>query len=368
MNVYDPWEESQANIKVVGVGGGGTNAVNRMIESGIKHVEFIAVNTDVQVLKLSVADRQIQIGPKVTKGLGAGSNPDLGEKAGEESRDVIAEALSGADLIFITAGMGGGTGTGSSPVIAEIAKQMGALTIAVVTKPFSFEGRRRAQVAEGGINRLREKVDTLITIPNDKLLQVVAKNTSLVDAFRAADDVIKQGVQGISDLITVPGLINLDFADVNTIMRDSGTALMGIGVGTGENRAVEAARMAIASPLLETSIQGAHGLLFNITGGKAMTLQEVNEAANLIAEVADPEANIIFGSVIDETMDDAIKIIVIATGFDGQHKKESKPTSRPNISGVSSPSTTAPASKPSPSFDFKEFGEDLEVPAFLRKK
>ncbi len=371
MNVYDPWEEAQANIKVVGVGGGGTNAVNRMIESGIKHVEFIAVNTDVQVLKLSVADRQIQIGPKVTKGLGAGFNPELGERAAEESRDVIAEALAGADLIFITAGMGGGTGTGASPIIAEIAKQMGALTIAVVTRPFGFEGRRRFTIADSGITRLKEKVDTLITIPNDKLLAVVAKNTTLIDAFRAADDVIKQGVQGISDLITVPGLINLDFADVNTIMRESGTALMGIGVGSGETRAIDAAKMAIASPLLETSIQGAHGLLFNITGGKNMTLQEVNEAANLIAEVADPEANIIFGSVIDESLDDMIKITVIATGFDGQYKKEVKVIQR-SSTGSSQSSGAAQSqgyNKPASSaFDFADLDKELEVPSFLRKK
>jgi cell division protein FtsZ len=365
MNVYDPWEESQASIKVVGVGGGGTNAVNRMIETGIKHVEFIAVNTDVQVLKLSVADRQIQIGAKVTKGLGAGFNPELGERAAEESRDVIAEALAGADLIFIASGMGGGTGTGASPIIAEIARQLGSLTIAIVTKPFSFEGRRRAQIAEQGIAKLREKVDTLITIPNDKLLQAVAKNTTLLDAFRSADDVIKQGVQGISDLITVPGLINLDFADVNTIMRDAGTALMGIGIGTGENRAVEAARMAISSPLLETSIEGARGLLFNITGGKNATLNEINEAANLISQVADPDANIIFGSVIDDTLEDQIKITVIATSFDAaRYKKEGR-------TGGGTPATgtgTKPEQQSAGSFDLRDFGEDLEIPSFLKKK
>lgn len=364
MNVYDPWEESQASIKVVGVGGGGTNAVNRMIETGIKHVEFIAINTDVQVLKLSVADRQIQIGPKVTKGLGAGFNPELGERAAEESRDVIAEALAGADLIFIASGMGGGTGTGASPIIAEIARQLGSLTIAVVTKPFSFEGRRRAQIAEQGIAKLREKVDTLITIPNDKLLQAVAKNTTLMDAFRSADDVIKQGVQGISDLITVPGLINLDFADVNTIMRDAGTALMGIGIGTGENRALEAARMAISSPLLETSIEGARGLLFNITGGKNATLNEINEAANLISQVADPDANIIFGSVIDDTLEDQIKITVIATGFDAKYKKEGR-----TGGSASTPSAgSKPEQQAAGSFDFRDFGEDLEIPSFLKKK
>ncbi len=359
MNVYDPWEESQANIKVVGVGGGGTNAVNRMIESSIKHVEFIAVNTDVQVLKLSVADRQIQIGAKVTKGLGAGFNPELGEKAAEESRDMIAEALAGADLIFITAGMGGGTGTGASPIIAEIARQLGALTIAVVTKPFSFEGRRRAQVAEQGVTKLKEKVDTLITIPNDKLLQVVAKNTTLLDAFRTADDIVKQGVQGIADLITVPGLINLDFADVNTIMRDAGTALLGIGVGTGENRSVEAARMAISSPLLEATIEGARGLLFNISGGKSMTLTEVNEAANLISQVADPEANIIFGSVVDDALDDQVKITVIATGFDSRYKREGKNQQ------VSQPAVSTP---PVASFQFNDLSEDIEIPSFLKRK
>lgn len=359
MNVYDPWEESQANIKVVGVGGGGTNAVNRMIESNIKHVEFIAVNTDVQVLKLSVADRQIQIGAKVTKGLGAGFNPELGEKAAEESRDMIAEALAGADLIFITAGMGGGTGTGASPIIAEIGRQLGALTIAVVTKPFSFEGRRRAQVAEQGISKLKEKVDTLITIPNDKLLQVVAKNTTLLDAFRTADDIVKQGVQGIADLITVPGLINLDFADVNTIMRDAGTALLGIGIGTGENRSVEAARMAISSPLLEATIEGAKGLLFNISGGKNMTLAEVNEAANLISQVADPEANIIFGSVVDDALEDQVKITVIATGFDSRYKRESK------TQQLTTPTVAAP---PVASFQLNDLGEDIEIPSFLKRK
>lgn len=359
MNVYDPWEESQANIKVVGVGGGGTNAVNRMIESNIKHVEFIAVNTDVQVLKLSVADRQIQIGAKVTKGLGAGFNPELGEKAAEESRDMIAEALAGADLIFITAGMGGGTGTGASPIIAEIGRQLGALTIAVVTKPFSFEGRRRAQVAEQGISKLKEKVDTLITIPNDKLLQVVAKNTTLLDAFRTADDIVKQGVQGIADLITVPGLINLDFADVNTIMRDAGTALLGIGIGTGENRSVEAARMAISSPLLEATIEGAKGLLFNISGGKNMTLAEVNEAANLISQVADPEANIIFGSVVDDALEDQVKITVIATGFDSRYKRESK------TQQLTTPAVAAP---PVASFQLNDLGEDIEIPSFLKRK
>ncbi|MCR4428981.1 MAG: cell division protein FtsZ [Caldiserica bacterium] len=364
MSLYDPWEESPANIKVVGVGGGGTNAVNRMIEAGIKNVEFIAINTDVQVLKLSLADRQIQIGPKVTKGLGAGFNPELGERAGEESRDIIAEALAGADLVFITAGMGGGTGTGASPIIAEVARQLGALTIAVVTKPFSFEGRRRAQIAEHGVDKLKEKVDTLITIANDKLLQVVPKNTTLIEAFRMADEVIKQGVQGISDLITVPGLINLDFADVNTIMRNAGSALMGIGVGSGENRAEAAAKMAISSPFLEASIEGAKGLLFNITGGKNMTLAEVNEAASVISSIADPEANIIFGSVIDDNMEDEIKITVIATGFDSRFRKESRLT--PPAPGPS-PEAQVPPS-PSFSFDLKDVGEDIEIPSFLKRK
>lgn len=305
-----------AQIKVVGVGGGGNNAVNRMIEAGLRGVEFISVNTDKQALYLSKANQKIQIGDKLTKGLGAGANPEVGEKAAEENRDEITQALKGADLIFITAGMGGGTGTGAAPVVASIAKELGVLTVGVVTKPFLFEGRKRMIHAEQGVAKLKDCVDTLVTIPNDRLLQVVDKKTPITEAFRVADDVLKQGVQGISDLITIPGLINLDFADVKTIMLDTGLAHMGIGKATGEGRAVEAAKQAISSPLLETTINGATGVLLNITGGPNLSLFEVNEAADQVKEAADPDANIIFGAVINEELGDEIRITVIATGFD----------------------------------------------------
>lgn len=307
-----------AQIKVIGVGGGGSNAVNRMIESGLKGVEFIAINTDVQALHLSKAENRLQIGEKLTKGLGAGANPEIGFQAAEENRNDLEAALKGADMVFVTAGMGGGTGTGAAPIVAEIAKELGALTVGVVTKPFVFEGRKRQVQAESGVANMKEKVDALITIPNEKLLQVVDKNTSINDAFHIADDVLRQGVQGISDLIAVPGLINLDFADVKTIMRKTGTALMGIGTASGENRASSAARAATSSPLLETSIEGARGVLLNITGGPSLGLFEVNEAAEIIAQVVDPEANIIFGAVIDEQMAEEVRVTVIATGFDGQ--------------------------------------------------
>lgn len=307
-----------AAIKVIGVGGGGNNAVNRMIAAGLQGVEFISVNTDAQALLLSQAPYRIQIGEKLTKGLGAGANPEVGEKAAQESREELLKALKGADMIFITAGMGGGTGTGAAPIVAECAKEVGALTVGVVTRPFGFEGRRRQSQAERGIAKLKEAVDTLITIPNDRLMQVVDKRTSIVEAFRIADDVLRQGVQGISDLIAVPGLINLDFADVKTIMQETGSALMGIGVGNGDNRAVAAAEAAIKSPLLETSIEGAKGVLLNITGGASLGLFEVNEAAEIIARAADPEANIIFGAVIDETCEDQVRVTVIATGFDSK--------------------------------------------------
>jgi cell division protein FtsZ len=305
-----------ANIKVIGVGGGGSNAINRMIGAGLKGVEFVALNTDAQALRMSNASQKIQIGEKLTKGLGAGANPEIGKKAAEESRDMLSETMDGADMVFITCGMGGGTGTGAAPIIAEIAKELGALTVGVVTKPFSFEGRRRMAQADQGIDALREEVDTLIVIPNDRLLQVAEAQTSILDAFRIADDVLRQGVQGISDLITVPGLINLDFADVRTIMTDAGSALMGIGVASGENRALEAARSATASPLLEASIHGAKGVLMNITGSSNMGLFEVNEAAETVADAADPDALVIFGAVIDDSMGDEIKVTVIATGFD----------------------------------------------------
>ncbi len=305
-----------AKIKVIGVGGGGNNAVNRMISSGLQGVEFIAVNTDAQALLHAMAPQRIQIGEKLTKGLGAGANPEIGEKAAQESREEIMQALKGADMVFVTAGMGGGTGTGAAPVVAECARELGALTVGVVTKPFSFEGRRRLKQAEMGTANLKEKVDTIITIPNDRLLQVIDKKTSMMDAFSIADDVLRQGVQGISDLIAVPGLINLDFADINSVMNNAGSALMGIGVGKGENAAVSAAQAAINSPLLETSIQGARGVLYNICGGPNLTLFEVNEASQIIQDAAHEEANIIFGSSIDESLEDEVRVTVIATGFD----------------------------------------------------
>ena len=305
-----------AKIKVIGVGGGGNNAVNRMISSGLQGVEFIAVNTDAQALLHAMAPQRIQIGEKLTKGLGAGANPEIGEKAAQESREEIMQALKGADMVFVTAGMGGGTGPGAAPVVAECARELGALTVGVVTKPFSFEGRRRLKQAEMGTANLKEKVDTIITIPNDRLLQVIDKKTSMMDAFSIADDVLRQGVQGISDLIAVPGLINLDFADINSVMNNAGSALMGIGVGKGENAAVSAAQAAINSPLLETSIQGARGVLYNICGGPNLTLFEVNEASQIIQDAAHEEANIIFGSSIDESLEDEVRVTVIATGFD----------------------------------------------------
>jgi cell division protein FtsZ len=317
-----------ATIKVLGIGGGGTNAVNRMIGSGVKGVEFWGVNTDLQALSVSLADNRLQIGAKLTKGLGAGSNPEVGQKAAEESREDIKQTLQGADMIFLTAGMGGGTGTGGSPIIAEISKELGLLTIAVVTKPFRFEGPVRISQAESGVALLKEKVDALIVIPNDKLLQVVEKKTSIIEAFKVADDVLRQGVKGISDLITVPGLINLDFADVRTIMFEAGSAMMGIGTGSGDNRAVEAAEQAISSPLLEETITGAKGVIFNVTGGSDLTLYEVNDAAEVIYNAVDPDANIIFGAVIDEKLQGDVVVTVIATGFKpgARKEKESMPT------------------------------------------
>jgi cell division protein FtsZ len=313
---FDIDMEQFAQIKVIGIGGGGNNAVNRMINAGLRGVEFISINTDKQALFLSKANTKIQIGEKITKGLGAGANPDIGEKAANESKDEIGQSIKGADMVFITAGMGGGTGTGAAPIVAQIAKEMGILTVGVVTKPFIFEGRKRMQFAERGIENLKEAVDTLVTIPNDRLLQVAEKKTSIVDAFVMADDVLRQGVQGISDLITVPGLINLDFADVKTIMLNTGLAHMGIGRASGEERAEEATKKAIESPLLETSIEGAKGVLLNITGGADLGLFEVDVAAGLIEKSADPDANIIIGAVIDENLNDELVITVIATGFD----------------------------------------------------
>ena len=302
-------QSSFASIKVVGCGGGGTNAVNRMVEAGLNGVEFIAVNTDRQALTLSNADVKIQIGEKLTKGLGAGAVPDIGRRAAEESREEIAQALKGADLVFVTAGMGGGTGTGAAPVVAEIARENNCLTIAVVTKPFTFEGKQRMKNAEIGINELKQSVDTLVVIPNDRLLQVVSKGTSMIEAFGIADDVLRQGIQGISDLIALPALINLDFADVKTVMESGGMAHMGIGYGDGENKMVQAAKNAISSPMLETTIDGARAVLINITGGADISIIEINEAANLIMEAADPDANIIFGAGVDETMGDKVRAL-----------------------------------------------------------
>src|SRR6266851_155766 len=370
--------ENFALIKVIGIGGGGCNAVNRMIRAELMGVEFIAVNTDAQALLLSDAPHKIRIGDKVTKGLGAGADPSIGRKAAEDDSEKLYEALKEADMIFVTAGMGGGTGTGGAPVIAEIAKDIGALTVAVVTKPFGFEGAKRKLLAEQGISDLVDKVDTLITIPNDRLLQVVEKRTSMVDAFRIVDDVLRQGVQGISDLITVPGLINLDFADVKTIMSNAGSALMGIGHGSGETRAADAARQAITSPLLEQSIDGARGVLFTITGSPDLTLVEVNEAAEIIHAAADPEANIIFGAVIDERMGGEVKISVIATAFEqarairrleGPMYKRQAPSVEQRASSASAVSA-APTMAPHPRTEEpkKYAADDLEVPSFLRRR
>ena len=318
-----------ATIKVVGCGGGGNNAVNRMVDAGLRGVEFISVNTDRQALSQTNAQVKIQIGEKLTKGLGAGAIPEVGRRAAEESREEIASALKGADLVFITAGMGGGTGTGAAPVVAEIARDLGTLTIAVVTKPFNFEGKQRMKNAEAGIAELKQHVDTLVVIPNDRLLQVVNKGTTMLEAFRIADDVLRQGIQGISDLIAVPAMINLDFADVKTVMESGGMAHMGIGIGRGENKLVDAAKNAISSPLLETNIDGARAVLINVTGGEDISIVDINEAANLIMEAAEPDANIIFGAGIDETMDDEVRITVIATGFEKTPFPTKEPARKP---------------------------------------
>ena len=349
--------DGTATIKVIGVGGAGNNAVNRMIDAGIKNVEFISVNTDRQALQLSKASTKIQIGEKLTRGLGAGANPDIGAQAAEESRTEVAEALRGADMVFVTAGMGGGTGTGAAPIVAGTAKEMGILTIGVVTKPFTFEGKKRLAQAERGIESLKGKVDTLVVIPNDKLLQIIDRKTSIIEAFRMADDVLRQGVQGISDLIAVPGLINLDFADVKTIMLDRGMAHMGVGRASGENRAEDAAKEAIQSPLLETSIEGARGVIINITGGSDVGLHEANTAAELVQRSADPEANIIFGSVTDDSMGDEIQITVIATGFENEDESVQKATDIVNKAWEKmNPKTTEPANP-----------NELDIPTFLRK-
>jgi cell division protein FtsZ len=339
-----------ADIKVIGVGGGGSNAINRMLASSLSGVQFWTVNTDVQSLGTAMPSNKLQIGTKLTRGLGAGGNPMVGMKAAEESRDEIAAALEGSDMVFITAGMGGGTGTGAAPIVAEIAREVGALTVGVVTKPFTFEGRRRWQQAEEGIAMIRDKVDTLIVIPNDRLLTVVEKRTSVQEAFRLADDVLRHGVQGICDIITIPGLINVDFADVKAVMSAAGSALMGVGTATGEGRAVEAARTAISSPLLETSIDGASGVIFNVTGGPDLTLYEVNEAAEVIYSVASPEANIIFGAVIDEKVQGEIRITVIATGFDGGRGPAPQRETITSVRAGSAPAPAAAITAPSPQF------------------
>ncbi|MCR8848559.1 cell division protein FtsZ [Rossellomorea sp. SC111] len=380
---FDTNLDSLATIKVIGVGGGGNNAVNRMIEHGVQGVEFIAVNTDAQALNLSKAEIKMQIGGKLTRGLGAGANPEVGKKAAEESKEQIEEALRGADMVFVTAGMGGGTGTGAAPVIAQIAREIGALTVGVVTRPFTFEGRKRSNQASGGIAAMKEGVDTLIVIPNDRLLEIVDKSTPMLEAFREADNVLRQGVQGISDLIATPGLINLDFADVKTIMSNKGSALMGIGAASGENRATEAAKKAVSSPLLETSIDGAQGVLMNITGGTSLSLYEVQEAADIVASASDQEVNMIFGSVINEELKDDIVVTVIATGFNEEVIQPPKQT-RPTFGGMK------PNQSPNPSQSVKReqpkreeqpqqhepvrtssnqgAEETLDIPTFLRNR
>lgn len=369
-----------AKIKVIGAGGGGNNAVNTMIQSQLQGVEFISVNTDKQALKESQAEQKIQIGEKLTRGLGAGANPDVGKRAAEESKDEIIKALQGADMVFVTAGMGGGTGTGSAPVIAQLAKEMGILTVGVVTKPFMFEGKVRMKNAEAGIEELKSKVDTLITIPNDRLLQIVQRNTSMKEAFSIADDVLKQGIQSISDLIVVPGLVNLDFADVTSVMKEKGLAHMGIGRASGENRAVNAAKEAIQSPLLETSIKGAKAVLLNITGGENLGLVEINEAAMLVQESCDPEVNIIFGATINPELEDEIKITVISTGFDENNSMVLEPQVRTTpIREVSAPKVSEPVFErietkeepvveEAPQRRIEAIEDDMEIPTFLRRR
>jgi cell division protein FtsZ len=359
LSVRDQTGNYLAVIKVVGVGGGGSNAVNRMVDAGLSGVEFVAANTDAQALLVVDSDIKVQIGADSTRGLGAGADPAVGKKAAEESRDEMKDVLKGADMVFITAGEGGGTGTGGSPIVAEIAKQdLGALTVGVVTRPFGFEGRRRAEQAHLGIEELRDRVDTLIVIENDRLLQVVEKRTSIIDAFRMADDILRQGVQGITDLITVPGIVNLDFADVRAIMTEAGSALMGIGTASGENRAAEAAHTAISSPLLESSIEGATGILLNISGPAEMGLFEVNEAAEVVTSAADQNANVIFGAVIDESLKDEVRVTVIATGFGpGAHRRRRRTT-------VEEPEPAKPRTESEEPFELPK--DVLEVPSFLR--
>jgi len=384
-----PVVETFAKIKVIGVGGSGSSAINRMIDCGIRGVEFIAVNTDVQALHCNKASKKIHIGKTITRGLGAGMNPDLGKRSAEEAQNEIRDMLKDADMVFVTCGLGGGTGTGASPSIAEIARDLGALTVAVVTKPFAFEGAQRKNIAERGLSELADKVDTIITIPNDKLLQVVDKKTSLLDAFMVADEVLRQGVQGISELITVPGLINVDFADVKAVMSNAGSALMGIGQASGENKAIEAAKAAISSPLLEMSIEGARGILFTIVGGPNLSMHEVNEAAKVITSSVDEDAKIIFGAVIDEKYKDEIKITVVATGFDGHRVGVSEAVSQDRIytpnpyiaaeedkenkeQMTKKKSKISPLkqaqSEPAQKKSAEEEDDELGIPAFIRKK
>lgn len=362
-----------AVIKVVGVGGGGTNAVNRMIEEGIRGVEFVAINTDAQALAISDADIKVHIGTDITRGLGAGANPEVGRKAAEESRDDIAEALAGADMVFITCGEGGGTGTGAAPIVADIAmNDVGALTVAVVTKPFTFEGRKRKNSAEEGIKTLAESVDTMIVIPNDRLLDIAEKKTTMLEAFTTADGVLSQGTQGITDLITVPGVINLDFADVKTIMKQAGTAMMGIGVASGDTRAVDAAQQAISSPLLESSVDGATRVLLSIAGSKDLGIQEINDAADLVANAVDPDANIIFGTVVDESLGDQVRITVIATGFSDSNVNRQDElfaaSKAPRSDRGSEPAAAPTATRNIGGTELPNFGNDqFELPDFLKR-
>ncbi|NEQ96070.1 MAG: cell division protein FtsZ [Cyanothece sp. SIO2G6] len=360
---------SVAKIKVIGVGGGGCNAVNRMIASEVAGVEFWAINTDAQALTNADARNCLQVGQKITRGLGAGGNPAIGQKAAEESRDEIAAALDGSDLVFITAGMGGGTGTGGAPVVAEVAKEVGALTVGVVTRPFTFEGRRRTSQADDGITAFQSRVDTLIVIPNDKLLAVISEQTPVQEAFQVADDILRQGVQGISDIITIPGLVNVDFADVRTVMADAGSALMGIGMGSGKSRATEAAVTAISSPLLESSIDGARGVVFNITGGTDLTLHEVNAAAEIIYEAVDPSANIIFGAVIDDRLQGEVRITVIATGFGAEPQVAPVAVAEPTrVSPIRRPAPPAPTPAVTPAPEIPKRQTGLDIPDFLQRR
>lgn len=397
-----PPVETFARIKVIGVGGSGGHGISRMIETKIKGVEFVAINTDAQDLHHNKAAEKVHIGKNLTKGLGAGMNPDIGRQAAEENRDEIQEVLKGADMVFVTCGLGGGTGTGAAPIVAEAAKELGALTVAVVTKPFSFEGAQRRAIAEEGLQNLRERVDTLITIPNDKLLQIIDKKTTLINSFKIVDDVLRQGVQGISDLITKPGIVNVDFADVRAIMSNSGSALMGIGIGTGENRAAEAAKAAINSPLLELSIDGAKGVLFNVSGSSDLTMLEINEAANIITEAIDPNAKVIFGAVVDETLKKGeVQITVVATGFDEDRINESRLSPMERLAKVSAIEEKTSIDEPEEDFkdtfstreesrmiieekvppkiqrpsafmqkdkELSDEDDELEIPAFIRRK